>query len=74
MINYTIVPSIDAINNYEMLNNSTSNNFTELRKNRLETKYIFEFDPDKKSYSGVFDIYQWYSREAMLTILQESEW
>lgn len=68
---YIIVPSLAAANNYEMLNASVSPSFDAVRKNDVESKYLFEV---QLPAAEVFSSYQWYSRSEILDIMEESEW
>lgn len=69
---YIIVPAQDAVNNFTMLNYSTSKSFDSIRKNNLQTKYLFESKSDPPH--SVFDQYKWYSESEILEELNQAEW
>lgn len=69
---YIIVPSQDAFDNYTMLNHSTSRSFDSVRKNNLQTKYLFE--AKEESPHSVFDPYRWYSESEIVQELNQAEW
>lgn len=69
---YIIAPASEAVENYEMLNQSTSSNFDSVRKNSTSTKYLFESKTEVPA--SVFNKYQWYSRSEILEELENSEW
>lgn len=69
---YIIVPVQDAADNYTMLNHSTSKSFSFIRKNDIQTKYIFESKTDPPH--SIFDSYRWYSESEISIELENSEW
>lgn len=71
---YVIVPVADALNNYAMLNASTSKNFDDVRKNDVAgavTKYLFEAT---EPVDDVFSSYQWYDIDEIRIEMEKSEW
>ena len=68
---YIIIPLVDAASNYAMLNLSTSSDFTNVRKNGVQDKYLFEAIEPADS---VFAPYQWFSKSDMLIEMETAEW
>lgn len=68
---YIIVPSVDAVNNYTMLNASTSVDFSNVIKNDVANKYLFEvIEP----VDAVFLGYPWLSKLEINLEMLNAEW
>jgi hypothetical protein len=72
MKKYVIVPAADGLNNYTMLNHSTSLSFSEVRTDS-SGNYLFEAK-DGNNVNSVFDSYRWYSQEEIREEIKKVEW
>jgi hypothetical protein len=73
MHTFIIVPKADAENNWSMLNHSLSKTWAQVKVTSDGECYLFKVAGDEPH--GVFDSYQWYTKEEIQAVLDgDSKW